>query len=79
MELSNQTGSPCEDVDQSTDYGHRRGRTVNRPIRFRDSAYSADVIVTSYLSTSKECRSIGLDKLCQSKLYLFTMSCFKQS
>ena len=51
MELSNLTGSPCQDVFQVTISGHRR-RTVNRPIRFRDGVDSSDVTATSSVSTS---------------------------
>ena len=46
MELSNLTGSPCQDVLKLTITGHRR-RTVNRPIRFREGVDATDVTVTS--------------------------------
>ena len=57
MELSNLTGSPCQDVFQFTISGHRR-RTVNRQIRFHDGADSTDVTVTSSVLTSNECQSL---------------------
>ena len=57
MELSNLTGSPCQDVFQFTISGHRR-RTVNRPIRFRDGIDSSDVTATSSISTSNGCQSL---------------------
>ena len=56
MELSNLTGSPCQDVFQCTISGHRR-RTVNRSIRFRDCVDSSDVASTSSVSTSNACQS----------------------
>ena len=55
MELSNLTGSPCQDVFQFTISGHHR-RTVNRSIRFRDGADSNDLTVTSSVSRSNECQ-----------------------
>ena len=57
MELSNLTGSPCQNVCQVTISGHRR-RTVNRPIRFRDGVDSSDVTATSSVSTSNGCQSL---------------------
>ena len=57
MELSNVTGSPCQDVFQFTISGHRR-RTVNRPIRFYDGVDSSDVTATSSVSTSNVCQSL---------------------
>ena len=57
MELSNVTGSPCQDVFQFTISGHRR-RTVNRPIRFCDGVDSSDVTATSSVSTSNGCQSL---------------------
>ena len=57
MELSNLTGSPCQDVFQFTISGHCR-RTVNRPIRFHKGADSTDVTVTSSVLTSNECQSL---------------------
>ena len=57
MELSNLTGSPCQDVFQFIISGHRR-KTVKRPIRFRDVADSTDVAVTSSVLTSNECQSL---------------------
>ena len=57
MELSNLTGSPCQDVCQFTISGLRR-RTVNRQIRFRDGADSTDVTVTSSVLASNECQSL---------------------
>ena len=57
MELSNLTGSPCQDVCQFTISGLRR-RTVNRQIRFRDGADSTDVTVTSFVLASNECQSL---------------------
>ena len=56
MELSNLTGSPCQDVLKLTISGQRRG-TVNRPIRFREGADSTDVTVTSSVLASNECQS----------------------
>ena len=57
MELSNLTGSPCQDVFQFTISVHRR-RTVNRPIRFRDGVDSSDETATSSVSTSNGCQSL---------------------
>ena len=57
MELSNLTGSPCQDVFQFTISGHRR-RSVNRPIWFCDGADSTDVTVTSSVLTLNECQSL---------------------
>ena len=57
MELSNLTGSPCQDVFQFTISGHRR-RTVNRPIRFCNDVDSSDVTATSSVSTSNGCQSL---------------------
>ena len=57
MELSNLTGSPCQDVFQFTISGHRR-RTVTRPIKYRDGADSTDVTVTSSVLASNECLSL---------------------
>ena len=56
MELSKQTGSPCQDVFQFTISGHRR-RTVNKPSIFREGADLTDVSVTSSVQTSNECQS----------------------
>ena len=57
MELSDLTGSSCQDVFQFANSGHCR-RTVNRPIRFRDGADSTDVTVTSFVLMSNECQSL---------------------
>ena len=57
MELSDLTGCPCQDVFQFTMSGHR-GRTVNRPIRFRDGVDSSDVASISSVSTSNGCQSL---------------------
>ena len=56
MELSNLTGSPCQNVFQFTISGHRKG-TVNIPIRFRDSVDSSDVTATSSVP-SNGCQSL---------------------
>ena len=57
MELSNLTGSPCQDVFLFAISRHRR-RTVNRPIRFRDGVDSSNVTATSSVSMSNGCQSL---------------------
>ena len=57
MELSNLTGSSCQDVFQFTISGHHR-RNVNRTIRFREGADSTEVTITSSVSTTNVCRSL---------------------
>ena len=77
MDLSNLTGSPCQDVFQFTISGHH-SRTVNIRIRFRDGADSTDVAVTSSVLTSNECQSLfdrtNTDNCSSSPLFLFLCS-----